>query len=77
LSAGNTGAVMACSLFNNKRIEGVLRPAIGLVLPVTEKGAVLIDAGANADCKPQYFNQFALMGKHICREYPWHRFSQE
>ncbi len=63
LSAGNTGAVMACSLFNNKRIEGVLRPAIGLVLPVTEKGAVLIDAGANADCKPQYFDQFALMGK--------------
>ncbi len=63
LSAGNTGAVMACSLLNSKRIEGVLRPAIGLVLPVTEKGAVLIDAGANADCKPKYFDQFAIMGK--------------
>ncbi|MGM0364951.1 MAG: phosphate acyltransferase PlsX [Actinomycetota bacterium] len=63
LSAGNTGAVMACSLFNMKRIEGVLRPAIAVVIPIGIKNLVLLDAGANVDCKPQYLEQFALMGK--------------
>lgn len=63
LSAGNTGAVMACSLFNIKRIKGVFRPAIAAVIPLADSRFVLIDAGANADCKPLYFMQFALMGK--------------
>lgn len=63
ISAGNTGAVMACSLFNIKRIEGILRPAIAVVIPLGEKKVVLIDAGANADCKPLYIKQFAIMGK--------------
>lgn len=63
LSAGNTGAVMACSLFNMKRIENVLRPAIAVVIPLADRKFVLIDAGANADCKPQYLKQFAIMGK--------------
>lgn len=63
LSAGNTGAVMACSLFNMKRIENVLRPAIAVVIPLSDRKFVLIDAGANADCKPQYLKQFAIMGK--------------
>lgn len=63
LSAGNTGAVMACSLFNMKRIENVLRPAIAAVIPLSDRKFVLIDAGANADCKPQYLKQFAIMGK--------------
>jgi len=63
LSAGNTGAVMACSLFNMKRIENLLRPAIAVVIPLLDKKFVLIDAGANADCKPQYLKQFAIMGK--------------
>ena len=63
LSAGNTGAVMACSLFNLKRIEGILRPAIAIVIPLAEKKVVLIDAGANVGCKPQYLVQFAIMGK--------------
>ena len=63
VSAGNTGAVMACSLFNVKRLEGVLRPAIALVVPLGDKPIVLIDAGANANCKPQYLKQFAIMGK--------------
>ena len=63
LSAGNTGAVMACSLFNMKRIENVLRPAIAVVIPLSNRKFVLIDAGANADCKPQYLKQFAIMGK--------------
>ncbi len=63
ISAGNTGAVMACSLFNIKRIENVHRPAIATVIPLIDKKFVLIDAGANADCKPQYLEQFAIMGK--------------
>ncbi|MCG9478806.1 MAG: phosphate acyltransferase PlsX [Actinomycetia bacterium] len=63
LSAGNTGAAMACALFNLKRIKGVLRPAIAVVIPLGQKKLVLLDAGANVDCKPQYLQQFALMGK--------------
>jgi len=63
ISAGNTGAVMACSLFNIKRLEGVLRPGIAITFSVAGKPIVLIDAGANADCKPQYLKQFAFMGK--------------
>lgn len=63
LSAGNTGAVMACSLFNIKRIENIARPAIAVVVPLSDKKFILIDAGANADCKPHYLVQFAIMGK--------------
>jgi glycerol-3-phosphate acyltransferase PlsX len=63
LSAGNTGAAMACSLINIKRIQGVLRPAIAAVIPLAGSRFVLIDAGANADCKPAYIEQFAVMGK--------------
>jgi phosphate acyltransferase len=63
LSAGNTGAVMACSLFNIKRIKGVFRPAIAAAIPLGDSKFVLIDVGANADCKPIYLAQFALMGK--------------
>jgi len=63
VSAGNTGAVMASALLNVKRLKGVLRPAIAIVIPIADKPVVLIDAGANADCKPQYIKQFALMGK--------------
>jgi glycerol-3-phosphate acyltransferase PlsX len=63
ISAGNTGAVMACSLFNIKRIESIARPAIAVVIPLSHKKFVLIDAGANMDCKPFYLKQFAIMGK--------------
>lgn len=63
LSAGNTGAAMACSLFNIKRIRGVARPAIAIIVPISGSKFVLLDAGANADCKPQYLAQFAVMGK--------------
>ena len=63
LSAGNTGAVMACSLYNIKRIKGVFRPAIAAAIPLGDSKFVLIDVGANADCKPIYLAQFALMGK--------------
>lgn len=63
LSAGNTGAVMACSLFNMRKIEGIMRPAIAVVIPLSNSKLVLIDAGANAEVKPVFLKQFALMGK--------------
>ena len=68
LSAGNTGAAMACALFNMKKIEGVLRPAIAIVIPLGSRKFVLIDGGANTEVKPVYLQQFAIMGKVYCRE---------
>jgi phosphate acyltransferase len=62
VSAGNSGAMMAASLFTLRRLKGVDRPALGGILP-TKKGATLvIDMGANTDCKPEYLAQFGLMG---------------
>ncbi len=63
VSPGNTGAVMATSLLTLGRIEGVSRPAITAVFPTsTGKPAVVLDVGANADCKPMHISQFAVMG---------------
>jgi glycerol-3-phosphate acyltransferase PlsX len=62
ISAGNTGAVMAASLIILGRLPAVNRPAIGAFFP-TEKGAALVlDVGANSDCKAQNLYQFGLMG---------------
>jgi len=62
LSAGNTGAFLAGSLLKVGRIKGIDRPALAPLLP-TEKGVcMLIDAGANMDCKPRNLLQFAIMG---------------
>ncbi|MCH7563352.1 MAG: phosphate acyltransferase PlsX [Gemmatimonadetes bacterium] len=62
ISAGSTGAVMAASLFILRRLEGVDRPAIGAVLPTAKGSLLLLDAGANVDCKPQQLLQFARLG---------------
>ncbi|MEW5993715.1 MAG: phosphate acyltransferase PlsX [Candidatus Zixiibacteriota bacterium] len=63
VSPGNTGAVMATSLLTLGRIEGVLRPAITTVFPTeTGRPTVVLDVGANSDCKPQHLSQFAVMG---------------
>ena len=62
ISAGNTGAAMAASLFGLGRIEGIDRPAISTVVPTLKGLMVLVDAGANVDCKPHHLKQFALMG---------------
>lgn len=62
VSAGSTGAQMAASLFILGRIPGVKRPAIGTFLPSQNGDVFLIDAGANADCKPMHLLQFAIMG---------------
>lgn len=61
ISAGNTGAVMAAALLGLGRIKGIDRPAIAVILP-TAKPVVLIDAGANPECKVQNIVQFAMMG---------------
>jgi phosphate acyltransferase len=62
VSAGNSGAMMAASLFTLKRIEGVDRPALGAVFPTRDGISFVLDVGANTDCKPEYLQQFALMG---------------
>jgi len=62
VSAGNSGAMMAAALFTLKRIEGVDRPALGGVFPTKDAACLVIDMGANADCKPEFLLQFALMG---------------
>ena len=62
VSAGNSGAMMAASLFTLKRIEGVDRPALGGIFPTRDGVNLVIDIGANTDCKPEYLQQFALMG---------------
>jgi glycerol-3-phosphate acyltransferase PlsX len=63
VSAGNSGAVMAAAMFTLRRTKGVDRPAFGAVLPAAGgKQVMLLDIGANTDCKPQWLVQFALMG---------------
>ncbi|MEA3296886.1 MAG: phosphate acyltransferase PlsX [candidate division Zixibacteria bacterium] len=63
VSPGNTGAVMATSLLTLGRIKGVSRPAIASTFPTwTGKPTVVLDVGANADCKPNHISQFAIMG---------------
>lgn len=62
VSAGHTGAAMAGALLGLGRIGGVDRPAVASVLPGEKGGVVLLDAGANVDCKPHNLVQFAMMG---------------
>ncbi|BCL82538.1 phosphate acyltransferase [Ktedonobacteria bacterium brp13] len=62
VSAGNSGAMLAASLFTLKRLPGVERPALGGVFPTAHGASLVIDMGANTDCKPEYLQQFALMG---------------
>lgn len=64
VTAGSTGAALAGGIFRMGRIRGIDRPALGPVLPTSgEYPVILIDCGANADCKPDYLVQFALMGQ--------------
>lgn len=63
VSAGSTGAVMAASLFILRPLDGVDRPAIGTILPTAREPLLMLDAGANVDCKPQHLVQFAHLGR--------------
>lgn len=63
ISAGNTGATMASALLRMGRVKGAKRPAIATPLPVPSGGhTVMLDAGANAECQPEWLVQFAQMG---------------
>lgn len=63
VSAGSTGAVMAASLILLRPLAGVDRPAIGTLLPTSKGATLMLDAGANVDCKPRHLYQFALLGQ--------------
>lgn len=67
VSAGHTGAVVTTALLGLGRLPGVARPAIATVVPGIEGASVLLDVGANADCKPQHLVQFAAMGSVYAR----------
>jgi len=62
VSAGNTGAAMAAAFFSWGRIKGIKRPAVAVILPPSHSPTLLLDAGANSDCRPEHLKQFALLG---------------
>ena len=68
LSAGNTGAVLAYSTVILRPVKGVDRPAIAIQLPTSKGISILLDAGANVDCKTNQLFQFGIMG-HVFAEY--------
>ena len=68
VSAGNTGAMLAASLFYVRRLTEVDRPAIAVVIPTRDGPSVLLDSGANADARPEHLLQFALMGSIFAEE---------
>jgi phosphate acyltransferase len=68
VSAGNTGAMLAASLFYVRRLTEVDRPAIAVVIPTRDGPSVLLDSGANADARPEHLLQFAHMGSIFAEE---------
>jgi phosphate acyltransferase len=62
VSAGNTGAVMSAATLILGRIRGIGRPTIGALVPTPKKPCLLVDAGANVDCRPQHLLEFGIMG---------------
>ncbi len=63
ISAGNTGAFMAFSVTILGRLQGIQRPAIATLIPTLRAPCILIDVGANVDCRPDFLLDFAIMGK--------------
>jgi glycerol-3-phosphate acyltransferase PlsX len=68
VSAGNTGATLAAGLIEIRRLPDVHRPAIAVPLPALSGPSILVDAGANADARPEHLVQFAHMGAVFARE---------
>jgi len=62
VSAGNSGAFLAIALIKLRQIEGISRPAIATVWPALNGPTVLLDSGANMDCRPEWLEQFGIMG---------------
>lgn len=69
-SAGNSGAVMASAIFRLGRLKGIDRPAIGALFPTRDPNqqVLVLDVGANMDCKPEWLHQFALLGNIYSRD---------
>ena len=69
-SAGNSGALMASAIFRIGRLKGIERPAIGALFPTRDqtRPVLVLDVGANTDCKPSYLHQFALLGDVYARD---------
>ncbi len=69
-SAGNSGAVMASAIFRLGRLAGIDRPAIGALFPTKDPSqqVLVLDVGANMDCKPEWLHQFALLGNIYSRD---------
>lgn len=68
VSAGHSGASVACGMFIMGRIPGVERPALASLLPTEKEPVVLLDVGATVDCKPYNIFQFGLMGDAFARD---------
>jgi len=68
VSPGNTGAVLTAGLVLLRRLPAVRRPAIAVPIPARRGPCVLVDAGANADCRPEHLLQFAVMGAVFAEE---------
>lgn len=68
VSAGNTGALLAASMFLLGKLEGVLRPTIAATYPTLKGISLLVDAGANLELKPQMYHQFAVMSSIFAQE---------
>ncbi|MFC1478227.1 phosphate acyltransferase PlsX [Candidatus Margulisiibacteriota bacterium] len=68
ISAGNTGAVMTAAVFNLGRVKGIERPAIATVWPTKKGRTVILDVGANAECKPKHLLQFGQLGSIFAEE---------
>ncbi|MBU1229819.1 MAG: phosphate acyltransferase PlsX [Proteobacteria bacterium] len=68
VSAGNSGASVACGMFVLGRIKGVERPALASIMPTEKEPVVLIDVGANVDSKASHLAQFGIMGDVLARD---------
>lgn len=68
VSAGHSGATVACGMFIMGRIPGVERPALATLLPTEKQPVVVLDCGANVDCRPHHLFQFGLMGDAFARD---------
>jgi glycerol-3-phosphate acyltransferase PlsX len=68
VSAGHSGATVACGMFIIGRLPGVERPALAAMLPTEKRPVLVLDVGANVDCKPYHLFQFGLMGEAFARD---------
>ncbi len=68
VSPGHSGATVACGMFIMGRIPGVERPALASIMPTEKSPMVLLDVGANVDCKPHHLLQFGLMANAFARD---------